>query len=137
LNGRNLPFHVEKTSSDQHVSVRFAAASGSNSVRIHLKDDFGVGVSNALPALGNPSEGLRVLSESWNPAHTQMRLALAGVSGKTYELSVFNPAQIASIEGGKLNKSTPGQATVSVEFPAATPADYIHKDLVFKFSAAK
>jgi glycogen debranching enzyme len=137
LNGRNLPFHVEKTNSDQHVAVRFAAEKGTNSVRIHLKNDFGVGVSNALPGLGNPSEGLRVLSESWNPTHTQMRLALAGVSGETYELSVFNPAQIASIEGGKLNKSTPDQATVSVEFPAATPADYVHKDLVFKFSAAK
>ncbi len=137
LNGRSLPFHVEKTSTDQHVSMRFAATSGTNSVRIHLNNDFGVGVSNALPALGNPSEGLRVLSESWNPARTQMTLAVAGVSGRTYELSVFNPGQLTSVEGGKLTEGTPDQATVSVEFPPSTPADYVHKDLVFKFSAAK
>ncbi len=137
LNGRGLPFHVEKTSTDQHVSVRFAASGGMNSVRIHLKNDFGVGFSNSLPALGSASEGLRVVSETWNPARTQLTLALAGIAGKSYELAVWNPGQIASVEGGKLNKAASDQATVSVAFPAAAPAAYVHQELVFKFSAAK
>ena len=137
LNGHSLPFHVEKTATDQHVSVQFAAASGTNTVRIHLKNDFGVGFSNALPALGAASEGLRVVSETWNAARTQLTLALAGVAGKTYELSVWNPSQIASLAGGTLNQSGGGQATVSVEFPPATPASYVHQDVVFKFFAAK
>jgi hypothetical protein len=137
LNGKSLPFHVEATPSDQHVSMRFAAADGTNSVRIHLKNDFGVGFSNVLPALGSASEGLRVLSESWNPGRTQLTLSLAGVAGKSYELSVWNPSQIASVAGGKLNKGGPEQATVTVEFPKTDPASYSHQDLVFKFAAGK
>ncbi len=137
LNGHSLPFHVEKTASDQHVSVQFAAAGGTSTVRIHLKNDFGVGFSNILPALGAASEGLRIISGSWNAARTQLTLALAGVAGKTYELSVWNPSQIASVAGSKLYQSGDGQATVSVQFPPAIPASYVHQDLVFKFSAAK
>lgn len=137
LNGRSLRFHVEKTATDQHVSVRFAAAGGTNSVRIHLKNDFGVEFSNGLPALGSASEGLRVVSESWNPARTQLTLALAGAAGKSYELSVWNPSQIASVEGGKLDKGGPDEATVTVAFPPAGPASYVHQHLVFKFAAGK
>jgi GH15 family glucan-1,4-alpha-glucosidase len=133
LNGRSLSHHVEANASDQHVSLRFVATEATSTVRIHLKNDFAVSFANALPALGSASEGLRALSESWNATRTQLTLALAGFAGRTYELAVWNPSQIASVEGGKLVNAA-SEPKLMVEFPTATPASHIHRELVIKFA---
>jgi glycogen debranching enzyme len=137
LNGRSLPFHVEVSGTDQHVTVRYAALEGTSTVRMGLKNDFDIGYTNTLPALGAASEGLRLLSESWNAARTQLTLALSGVAGKSYELSVWNPSQIASVGGGKMKGVSPQQARLAVDFPVAPSAPYVHRDLVIKFAGAK
>jgi glycogen debranching enzyme len=136
LNGHALPFHVSSTASDQHVTVRFPVAEGTDTIRIHLKNDFGLGFSSALPPLGSPSQGLRVLSESWNPAHTQLSLILSGLAGKGYDLTVWNPSQIASVRGGKLNEASQHQAKLTVEFPAG-PGSYVQQELVISFASAQ
>lgn len=137
LNGHTLPFHVRKTASDQHVTVRFPVAEGTSAIRIHLKNDFGLGFSNVLPPLGTPSQGMRVLSELWNPTHTQLSLALSGLAGKRYDLSVWNPSQIVSVRGGKLNNGTQDQGDLTVEFPSANAGSYVQQDLVVSFARAK
>jgi len=137
LNRRALPFHVSETTGDQHVTVRFPVAEGSSTIRIHLNKDFGLGFSNELPRLGMSSEGLRVLSESWNAKHTQLTLALSGLAGKRYDLSVWNPSQIASVRGGKLQDGTPEHASLTVDFPAANAGSYVRQDLVIDFTGAR
>ena len=137
VNGRSLPFHVETNAGDQHVAVRLAAPEGTSTVRMRLKNDFDLGYANVLPALGAAGEGLRVLSESWNAARTQVTVALSGVAGKSYELSVWNPSQIASVEGGTMKSVNAEQAKLAVEFPAAARASYVRRDLVIKFAAGK
>ena len=137
VNGHALPFHVSQTASDQHVAVRFPVAGGTSTIRIHLKDDFGLGFSNVLPALGSSSEGLRVLSESWNPTHTQLTLALSGLAGKRYDLSVWNPSQIASVRGGRVQDVGRDQADMTVEFPSADAGSYVRQDLVVSFAGPK
>jgi glycogen debranching enzyme len=137
LNGHALPFHVSSTASDQHVTLRFPVAEGTNTIRIHLKNDFGLGFSSVLPPLGNSSQGLRVLSESWNPAHTQLSLVLSGLAGKRYDLSVWNPSQIGSVRGGKLKDASQDQADLTVEFPFANAGSYVRQELVISFAAAK
>jgi glycogen debranching enzyme len=137
LNGHTLPFRESQTSSDQHVTVRFPVAEGTSTIRIHLKNDFGLGFSNVLPPLGSSSQGMRVLSESWNPTHTQLTLALSGLAGKSYDLSVWNPSQIASVRGGKLKDGTQEQADLTVDFPSANAGSYVRQDLVIGFASAK
>ena len=137
LNGHTVPFHVRQTASDLHVSVRFPAAEGMSTIRIHLKNDFGVGFSNALPPLGSSSQGLRILSESWNSTHSQVSFVLSGLAGKRYDLSVWNPSQIASVRGGKLNDASHDQAKLTVEFPAAHEECYVRQDIVISFAGAK
>jgi glycogen debranching enzyme len=136
LNGHAVPFHVTEADDDQHVSVRFPVAEGGNTLRIHLKNDFGLGFSSELPSLGSSSEGLRILSESWNAKHTQLTLALSGLAGKRYDLSVWNPSQIASVRGGKLKDGTSEQASLAVDFPAANTQAYVRQDLVIDFASA-
>lgn len=137
LNGRSLPFHVSATASDQHVTVRFPVAEGTSAVHMHLKNDFDLGFSSMLPPLGSSSQGLRVLSESWNSARTQFSLTLSGLAGKSYDLSVWNPSQIASVRGGKLKDVNQGQADLTVEFPPANARSYVRQELVVNFAGAK
>ena len=64
LNSRPLPFRVQSNAIDQHVSVQVPACSGSNTIVIHVQNDFGLRLDSQLPALGARSEGLRVTSEA-------------------------------------------------------------------------
>jgi hypothetical protein len=137
LNGHSLPFHVSDNDSDRHVAMKFPVTQETSTVRIRLKNDFGVSLSNTLPALGAASEGLRVLSERWNSSHTQLTLSLSGLAGKTYELSICNPAQIASVKGGKIGEVREDQASLTIEFPLQNPAAYAHQDVVLNFAGSK
>jgi glycogen debranching enzyme len=136
LNGRSLPFHVATNASDQHVAISFPLTQTSSTLRIRLKNDFDVGLSNVLPALGSASQGLRVLSGTWNPARTQLTLSLSGLAGKTYELSVWNPSQISGLQGAQLLKNA-DQGTLVVSFPSANPQSYVHQNVVLNFAGSK
>jgi glycogen debranching enzyme len=137
LNGHSLPFHVTDNPSDRHVAMRIALTQATSTVHLRLKNDFGISLSSVLPVHGSASEGLRVLSETWNSSHTQLTLSLSGLPGKTYALSVWNPAQIASVKGGKLGEVREDQAILAIEFPPQSPDSYIHQDLVLNFAASK
>ncbi|MBZ5655751.1 MAG: hypothetical protein LAO56_10815 [Acidobacteriia bacterium] len=137
LNGHALPFHVSGTASDQHVAVRFPVADGTSTIRIHLNNDFGLGFSSVLPPLGSSSQGLRVLSESWNSTHTQLSLTLSALAGARYDLSVWNPSQIAAVRGGKLKAGGQEQGDLTIDFPSANAGSYIRQDLVISFAGTK
>jgi len=134
LNGRSQPFHVAASASDRHFSLRIPLTQPTSTLRMRLKNDFGVSFSNVLPALGSASEGLRVLAETWNASRSQLTLSLSGLPGKTYELLVWNPSQVASVKGGKLAPAAQDRASLVVEFPAATAESYVHQDVVLNFA---
>jgi glycogen debranching enzyme len=152
-NGRPLAFKVqsngedksgseeESQNKDQHVSLRFPARAGSNRVVIRVKNDFGLSLSNELPPLGSTSRELRVLSESWNPARTQLKVEVSGLPGTYYELGVWNPSQVSSVDGATLS-----QGKIHIEVPQSgdgiggatsgegTSEDYRHSTVVFHFA---
>jgi glycogen debranching enzyme len=133
MNGRPLPFKVQSNDEDQHVSLRFPAHGGPNRVVIRVKNDFGLSLPNELPPLGSASRGLRVISESWNLARTQLTVEVAGLPGAQYELEAWNPSQVSSVDGAAI-----GQGKVRIEFPAAngegTAEEYQHRTVVFHFA---
>jgi hypothetical protein len=152
-NGRPLAFKVqsngedksgseeESQNKDQHVSLRFPARAGSNRVVIRVKNDFGLSLSNELPPLGSTSRELRVLSESWNPVRTQLKVEVSGLPGTYYELGVWNPSQVSSVDGATLS-----QGKIHIEVPQSgdgiggatsgegTSEDYRHSTVVFHFA---
>ncbi len=129
MNGRPLPFKVLPSGNDKHLSARFVVSGGQNTLVIHLKNDFGLALSNELPALGAASRGLRVLSESWNPARTQLTLQVSGLAGTGYELAVWNAGQISSVEGGALTKA----GKLQIQMPAGTTDSYVPQTVVIHF----
>jgi glycogen debranching enzyme len=133
MNGRPLPFQIQPNAEDQHVSMRFQVHGGPNSVVIRVKNDFGLTLSNQLPVLGSTSRGLRLLSNSWNSPRNQLSVEVSGVPGMEYELGVWNPGQISSVEGAVLTK----QGNIRIEMPAGKDNDkggeYAHHTAVIHF----
>jgi glycogen debranching enzyme len=130
MNGHSLPFKLEPNSNDQHVSVRFPVSGGSNHLLIRLKNDFGLTLRSQLPPLGSASRELRLLSESWNGSRDQMTLAVSGLAGRSYELAVSNPGQVASVEGAVLTKA----GTLVITLPDAGEDSYVSRNLIFHFA---
>src|SRR5215470_16746104 len=118
LNGRPALFHVEPNAVDQHVLVRVPLSAGANTLHIRLKDDFGLAYDSTLPALGDSSEGLRIVSEAWSTSRDHLTLAVSGRAGRRYRISVWNPAQIASVSGARLTRGPDGRGALAVEFPS-------------------
>ena len=135
LDGHSWPFRLEDSATDRHVSMTIPVTRADSTVRVHVKNDFAIGLENALPALGSASEGLRVLAESWNSSRTQLTLSVSGCAGKTYGLEVWNPSQISSVKGGTLSVVRPEQASLTVEFPARSGDSYVRQDVVLSFAA--
>lgn len=128
MNGRPLPFKVQENTNDKHGWMRFQLTENAN-IMIRLKKDFGVSFANELPALGGTSRGLRILSESWNASRTQLELQVSGLAGAGYEISVWNPGQISSVEGANL---TSGK--VEIQMPAGAPDSYVPHTVVIHFA---
>jgi len=138
LNGRSLPFYVTANAADQHVSMQFPLTQETSTVRIRLKNDFGVSLSDVLPPLGSKSQGLRVLNETWNSNHTQVTLELSGVPGHMYQLSLLGSSQITSIHGARFLRDAGGdQGTLEVNFLSGNSESYVHQNVVLDFAKPK
>lgn len=134
LNGRSVPFRLEANSVDQHVMTRFSVPHGTSTLQIRLRNDFGVAYNLDLPPLGSVSQGLRILSETWTPARDRLALAISGIAGHAYELSLWNPAQIESVDGAKVIPGSAGSSKLSVLFPPQDHSDSVaHSTITFHF----
>jgi glycogen debranching enzyme len=134
MNGHLVPHRVVKSAVDQHVSVRFPVARGSNKLSITIHNDFGLSVSSALPPLGATSRGLRVLSETWSAARDRLDLELAGAKGSVYELGTWNAGQVGHVEGGEWIKGSTGHGKLRIHMPPGNPEEYARQKIVVHFA---
>jgi glycogen debranching enzyme len=128
LNGKPVAFKLEPSAHDQHLTVRIPLHEPSTLV-IHMRDDFGLSLSNQLPNLGSMSRELRVLDESWDATKTQLRLNVSGRSGQRYELGVWNSSAISSVDGGALTRL----GKLQIEIPKGEPDLYLPQSVVIHF----
>jgi glycogen debranching enzyme len=136
LNGKPVPFRVEANEEDQHVVVRFPVAEGQKFLRIIVANDFAVGATTVLPALGGTSTGVRILSESWSPSHDQLALQVSGVAGARYELTVSSVAQIDHVDGAELKKKPEG-STIALQIPGSGADSYAETKITIHFSESQ
>ena len=129
MNGRPLAFKIEESKSDKHVHVRFPVYGGPNNLTIRLKNDFGLTLTNELPPLGSASRGLRVTSELWNSAKTELRIGVSGRAGIRYEMDVWNAGQVSSVEGAELSKG----GKLEIVMPSGSSETYLEKEIVVRF----
>ena len=138
LNGRPVPFQVEKNSEDQHVRVRFAVYGGPNVLRIRLRNDFGLSANSTLPPLGARSRGLRVISESWSAARDVLTLDVSGATGGQYDLNVWDQQQILSVDGAELVRGNKGGKKLRIHLDTnAGQQSYPHEKITIHFSGTR
>lgn len=116
IDGHPVAFHTQPNSEDQHVTVQFPIFGGVSKLRIHLRDDFGLTLTQELPPLGESSQGLRIVSESWTASRDRLTLEVSGAPGKQYDLAVWNPGEIASVDGAQLVTDSAGAVSARVQF---------------------
>jgi len=130
VDGKMMRLRPDINTIDQHAPITIPVHKGHTPVTIRLKDDFGLSVASHMPELGTTSQGLRVVSESWTSSRDSLHLSVAGIAGRRYELTVWNPAQIARVEGAELQKQEGTVGSLAVSFPAAASAEYTRQDVV-------
>ena len=130
MNGRAIPFKMQPNTNDQHLAVRFPVNGQGASLTIRVKNDFGFTLSNDLPALGSASRGVRVISESWNPARNQLTLEVSGRTGGSYAMDVWNPGQVSSVEGASLTKF----GKLEIHMADGDPESYTSQKILIHFA---
>src|SRR5882724_8018391 len=136
LNGKPVPFQVETRGADQHIVVQFPITTGKYSLRIRLLNDFGLSEQSALPALGNASRGLRVLSETWSASRDQLTLEVSGAAGGQYELIARGLGGDEKVEGAESGRKS-GWSTIWIRMPPSESEQYPHKKIIIHFSGAQ
>jgi glycogen debranching enzyme len=127
INGRSVVNRFEPNSEDQHLALKFPIQEGRNIVQIRVRKDFELGIEPGLPALGSPSRGLRVISQSWDAERNNLTLDVAGIPGEQYELRVLNSAQIEGVEGATVTTDNGQQeARLTISFPPSEDHSYQH-----------
>jgi glycogen debranching enzyme len=134
LNGKPVTPRLVPNAEDQHAQMHISAPPGTSTLRIRIHNDFGIAYDSTLPKLGSRPSGLRLLSELWTASRDRLTMDVAGMSGAEYELSIWNPAQTAAVEGGELVARSYGLAKVRVRFPPADSNAYTRGKIVFHFA---
>ncbi len=137
VNGRPLSYDQQISTEHHHLRIRFALKEGLNVVRIRVANDFGVSYAFRLPELGSPSSDLRILSEEMGDLTSPMDLELSGRAGMMYELAVWNPGLIETVEGAELVKDAAGGAKLRVYFAEKDGGEYTHQRIMIHLHAPK
>ncbi len=128
VNGSRVPFQISKSASDQHIVVRTNISKGKTELRIRIKNDFGISFNSSLPPLGSASLGLRLISDSWSASGDEESLEFAGAAGAHYELGLWNPGQITSVDGAEIRNGK-----LAVSLPTNSSEAYPHQKVVIHF----
>jgi hypothetical protein len=141
LNGHPVPFHLNANTVDQHVSVHIVQAEMADrpaTLTLRLRNDFGLSQNFELPHLGNTNQGLRIVSQAWSTDRNTLTLETASGSSGTFDLGIWNPEQIVSIDGAELVHNqisrTDGESTrLRITMHAEPGTGYPHQRVVLHF----
>lgn len=133
LNARAVEFRVVPNEVDQHVLIHTPLSAKTNTIHIRLKNDFAFSYNSVLPMLGENSQGLRVLSETWSSGRDSLSVTVSGISGRTYDLSLWNPQQIRSVDGAQLVNTGEATSIARVRIPPSATESFANTTVVFYF----
>jgi len=137
VNGRPQTFDQQISAEHHHLRIQLALKEGTNTIRIRVPNDFGVSYAFRLPELGGESSDLRILSEEMGDVTAPMILETAGRAGATYELNIWNPALIESVQGAELVKDAAGESKLRIRFEAKAGEEYPHQRVMIYFHPPK
>jgi hypothetical protein len=133
LNGHHITTNSETTACDQHVTVSYPLPQGESTLRIRTRDDFSISYAATPPQIGSTSQGLRVTGEEWSANRDLLTLNVSGRPGAAYDLAVWNPSQIASMDGAQLARDDQGREVIRINFPPSQSMSYVNSKVTVRF----
>ena len=133
VNGRKAPLHMEENTSDHHARLMISLQGETTTESLKIRNDFGLSEASVLPGLGSMNKGLRILDEAWSPDRNTLTLALASATGGIYELGIWNPQQVESIDGARFVKDSASRGKLLVELSDAVSSKETQKEIVIHF----
>ncbi len=137
VNGRPTTYDQQILAEHHHLRIKAALSEGKNVVRITVTNDFGVSYAFRLPELGSASSDLRILSEKMEDVTAPMELVTEGRTGAAYDMAVWNPELIESVEGAELVKDSAGGAKLRIHFGGSPGGEYVQKRILIHLHASK
>ncbi|HYL63399.1 MAG TPA: hypothetical protein VE077_12340 [Candidatus Methylomirabilis sp.] len=137
MNGQTQRFDQWISAEHHHVKMKFPLAVGKNIVRIRVQNDFGLAYDSRLPKLGSASSDLRIISEEMGDVTAPMVLETSGRPGATYDMTVWNPGLIDSVDGAALVKDSDGHTKLRIRFAENANEDYVHQKIVIHLHPRK
>jgi hypothetical protein len=135
LDGKRVPFHIEANADDQHVVVSAPVTAAAARLTVHVEDEFGITEPQALPQLGSTSQGVHVVTQTWSPDHKALTLQIAELTDKPYVLGIWNPRQIASVDGAEIVPVDAGHALLRLPASPQANGDSQNLTVVLHFTA--
>jgi glycogen debranching enzyme len=134
MNGHLVNYRILKSAADQHLVVHYTVPRGQARLTLMVRNDFGLSWNSTLPTLGGASRGLRVLNETWAPAHDRLDLEVAGIAGSTYEIGAWSMALLNRVEGAELVKTGANTATLRIHITGDPSETYARQKIALHFS---
>ena len=134
VNGRKVLAKIEANENDQHASVSVSLSAEKTTIHLRVSGNFAVACPYVAPADGAASSGLKIVSEQWNGARDQLQLQVAGASGKTYVLPLFNVPTGIVAQGANIIKPPSGPA-LAIVFPPGPVGSFVTRTITLRFPA--
>lgn len=132
VDGHSVPIHPAEPPNgvDQHVHVSVPITTDNAIIRIRYRGDFGIVYPYEVPASGDISTNLKIVSEQWNDTHDRLDLQVAGSSGKSYRIPLVGELAGLTVTGGELD---PQSSSLKVVYPAGPPGAFTTRTVVLQF----
>jgi len=137
VNEKVQSFDQQISAEHRHLRIQLPLKEGKNVIRIPVVNDFGLSYAFRLPELGDSSSDLRIISEELGDVTSPMDLEVSGRAGATYDMAVWNPALIESVEGAELVKAAGGGAKLRIHFVGKEGGEYTRQRVLIHLRAAK
>jgi glycogen debranching enzyme len=128
VNGRPARASMMRTGDVQFAEI--AAAATETVAQFRYEGGSDVYVRTPVPATGARSEGIRILRS--RAGEGELRLLVEGRGGRSYDLFLRTPKQVASVRGATLVPQTGGDPIVRITFDGAGE-EYSRREVVVEF----
>jgi len=134
VNGRKVSPKISVNENDQHITVSVPLNDGRarNTIHLRVSGNFGIAYPYTPPVDGAASSALKIVAEHWNAAHDNLQLQLAGISGQTYILPLFQVPSGIAVQGASITKTATGLA-LQIPFPPGPPDTYVPLTVTLTF----
>ncbi|MGA8028471.1 MAG: hypothetical protein WB992_15105 [Bryobacteraceae bacterium] len=131
VGGKNITVKLDHNEQDEHASMEFDAGNGTTDVTLRFSGGVAIAVPFRTPPMGDPSTGLKLVSESLSG--NDLRVAADAIGGQKNSFRIRTAREVASVDGAKIERIAGDQYTVLFD-PPSDNHGYERRTIVISFA---